>query len=193
MTPKRQRKADRLISPGASATEIRCDYALAPFDRLSRQMDTKWGIDRLPELVSVETAEKFGSAMAKLNSAIDSDDPEQVKARAQVCMRGLTAMDAEASAAGHPVADPEIWQHEFDGLKFGIIRDGAEWKAAKALQPDLVIFTMQEIAAAMKFRAENFPAVQAVKEHFPQAEITGWRQDLDAGGDPIPELTGGDK
>lgn len=190
MKPRRRNMGDRLLNPDARQSEIRCDYAVAPFDRISRKMDAKWGIDRLPELVSVETAEKFGSAMAKLNAAIESDDPDQVKVRAEVCIRGMAAMNREAEAAGCQPADPHIWQAEFDGLKFGIIRDGAEWKAAKSKQPDLVIFTMQEVAQALVYRANNFPGVQAVKEHFPSAEIASWR-DATRDEDPIPELDGG--
>ena len=45
-----------------------CDYALAPFDRRFREMDKKWGCDKLPELVSAETAAKWGSTMEKLNA-----------------------------------------------------------------------------------------------------------------------------
>ena len=39
--PTRQRKADRQLHSGISAEEIRCDYALAPFDRLAAEMDRK--------------------------------------------------------------------------------------------------------------------------------------------------------
>ena len=68
--PKRQKKADRLLHSGQSQNQVMCDFALAPLDRLAIEMDRKWGIDVLPELVSVEMAQKYGSAMAKLNAAM---------------------------------------------------------------------------------------------------------------------------
>ena len=46
--PRRERKADRLMSPDATKAQIECDYAIAPMDRLALEMDRKWGIDRLP-------------------------------------------------------------------------------------------------------------------------------------------------
>ena len=73
---KRQKKSDRILHGSQNRDAIMCDYALAPVDRLAIHMDEKWGIDVLPELVSVETAMKFGSAMAKMNAAIDANDPE---------------------------------------------------------------------------------------------------------------------
>ena len=45
--PIRQTKFDRLMNPGASEAELRCDYAVAPFDRVALDMERIWGIDRL--------------------------------------------------------------------------------------------------------------------------------------------------
>ena len=79
--PMRQRKDDRLMHSGATAAEIRCDLATGPFDRLCREMDRKWGQDRLPELVAPETAARWGMALANLNAAIASQDEAMVIAR----------------------------------------------------------------------------------------------------------------
>lgn len=39
--PTRQRKEDRLTSPGATAEQIRCDVIVGPFDQAVREMDKK--------------------------------------------------------------------------------------------------------------------------------------------------------
>jgi hypothetical protein len=70
--PTRQRKSDRMLHSGVTQEEIQCDYALAPFDHMAHSLDLKWGVDRLVELVSPDMAERYGSAMAKLNAAIDA-------------------------------------------------------------------------------------------------------------------------
>lgn len=57
--PKRQKKSDRLMYAGIRKEEMMCDMAIAPMDRLAEQMDTIWGVDRLPELVSPATAAKY--------------------------------------------------------------------------------------------------------------------------------------
>ena len=70
--PRRQRSADRVLHRDVTAVQIKCDFALAPFDRMANEMDHKWGIDRLVELVPADVAAKYGSAMAKLNQAINA-------------------------------------------------------------------------------------------------------------------------
>ena len=148
--PKRQKKSDRLLHSGQSQNQIMSDFALAPFDRKAEAMDERWGIDRLVELVSAETAAKYGSAMAKLNAAIDENDPAVVAARAQVCIRGMDAMDAEAAAAGAQRASEDVWEVEVAGQRYGVMRDGRSWQTIKAQRPDLMLVTLREVACALE-------------------------------------------
>ena len=172
--PTRQKKDDRILHRGATANEIRADLSLAPFDKAVREMDKRWGVDRLPELVSVESAAKWGKAVAGLNSAIDAQDPDKVKFWVEVCLRGLTAMDAEAVALGRPVSDPMIWEHEFEGTIYGIIEDGREWPAAYAKRPGIAIHSMREVAVAL--HAHRNGLVDAIKLSFPGAEVKAVRR-----------------
>jgi hypothetical protein len=178
--PTRQKKDDRILHKGATANEIKADLSLAPFDKAVREMDKRWGIDRLPELVSVESAAKWGKAMAGLNAAIDAQDPDKVKFWVEICLRGLTAMDAEAVSLGRPVSDPMIWEHEYEGQVYGIIEDGREWPAAYAKRPGIAIHTMREVAVALHEHRNGL--VNAVKLAFPGAEVKAVRrapQDLE--------------
>lgn len=172
--PTRQKKDDRILHKGATANEIRADLSLAPFDKAVRDMDRKWGVDRLPELVSVESAAKWGKAVAGLNSAIDAQDPDKVKFWVEVCLRGLAAMDAEAVSLGRPVSDPMIWEHEFEGTIYGIIEDGREWPAAYAKRPGIAIHTMREVAVALHEHRNGL--VNAIKLSFPGAEVKAVRR-----------------
>lgn len=161
----------------------------APFDRLYDDMNAKWGIDRLIGLVSPETASRFGSAFDKMNAAIAANDPKETAVRVGVCMRGLAAMDAEATAAGHAPTPPRLIEGEVEGFHFGIVPDDAFRKAYEAERPDLVLFTLHQVGIAMKDRLDNSPAVKAAREHFPNAKVTAVRplsnleQEL---GDEIP-------
>jgi hypothetical protein len=178
--PTRQKKDDRILHKGATANEIKSDLALAPFDAAVREMDRKWGVDRLPELVSVESAAKWGKAMAGLNGAIDVHDPDKVKFWVEVCLRGLASMDAEAVSLGRPVSDPDIWEHEYEGTVYGIIADGREWPAAYAKRPGIAIHTMREVAIALHEHRNGL--VNAAKLAFPGAEVKQVRRpkaDLD--------------
>lgn len=169
--PMRQRKEDRVLHQGATAAQIKCDMCLGPFDQAVREMDRKWGVDRLPEIVAPESAAKWGKAMAGLNDAINSEDSDKVKFWVEVCLRGLKAMDDEAIKSGQPISDPMIWEYKHEGQTYGIIEDGRHWPAAYAKRPGLVIFTMREAAIAL--HAHRNGLVEAVKLAFPGAEISG--------------------
>jgi len=178
--PTHQKKYDTLLHGQTTATQVRCDMALAPFDHACREMDRKWGVDRLPELVSVESADKWAKAMAGLNSAISNNDPDKVKFWVEVCLRGLKAMDDEAIKLGRPISDPKIWEHEYEGTVYGIIEDGREWPAAYAKRPGIAIHTMREVAIALHEHRNGL--VNAAKLAFPGAEVKTVRRpkaDLD--------------
>ena len=170
----RQKLEDRLISPSAaSPNEVACDLALGGLDRMAREMDRKWGVDRLPDLVSPEMAVKYGSAMGKLNAAVRESDVAHTVARAEVCVRGLRAMDAAADAAGMPHSDPDIWEYQIDGHTFGIIADGRDWPAAYAKREGITIHTMREVALALKHYGQ---IVVDVKQAFNGAEVVAVRK-----------------
>ncbi len=192
---RRPRKSDRLLCPDATKVEIECDYACAPLDALALDMDRKWGVDRLPELVSVETAQKYGRAMAHLNECIREADPARTAAAAQNCIKGLHALDAEATAAGHQPATGEYWEYELgadegqEPFRFAIIRDQHEWPALKAKRPDLEFYTLREVAIALRANMRG-PLLAEVKKHFPAAEVTAVKPnppvDYANGGDEVP-------
>jgi len=167
--PKRPRKPDPLLNADATYEDRLCYAALGPFDRLGREMEDKWGIDRLPELVSTDTAFRSGKLMADLNDAINAADPEKVAKLAEIGIRALHKMDKEAKAAGH-TPNPDFWEMEHEGFKFAILRDMRQWPEMKKQRPDLVIFSESEIAIAMKAFGE-VGIIEATKKAFPGAEI----------------------
>lgn len=190
--PKRQRKADRLLSPGSTGAEIQCDYGIAPMDQVATEMDLKWGIERLPELVSVETANKYGNAIAHLNACIQEADPAKCAAAAQNCIRGLNAMDAEAERLGCEQATGALFEYQLDmgdaePFRFGVMADDRQWQAAKARRPDLVLFTMREVANALR-QYMTAPLQTELDKHFPAAKNTAIKPKT-----PVDYANGGDQ
>ena len=176
--PRRTKKADRQTSGMHSKNEIMCDYALAPLDRLAHDMDVKWGIDVLVELVSPEMAAKYGSAMAKLNAAIDAADPQEAATRAEICRRGLIAMDEAAEAAGAQRASTDVWEVELeDGVNYAVAKDARSWQVVKEARPDLKVVSMREVAVALEYYSKSVigHATDEVKRHFPEAEVVAVR------------------
>lgn len=151
-----------------------CDHAIAPFDRRIREMDKKWGCDKLPELVSPATASKWGSTMEKLNAAIINNDPAEVVARVEVALRGIDVMDREATESGAQSADDTFWIIEADGHEFGLLRDDRAWPAVREKFPNLDIVTEREMVLALVEYKQSVVkvALDAAKKHFQGAEVT---------------------
>lgn len=186
--PRRQKLEDRLIRQDANKEEIKCDLALAPFDRAAREADWTWGVDTLPELVSTTTAEKYGSALAKLNEAINQNDSAVVAARAAVCVRGLAVMDAEARAAGKKPASDDVLIVEADGHQFGILHDDRGWPRVQEAHPDLPILTRREVAMAIRVyrRTKLNEMMREAKSAFPDHKIVSMNIEDEIIDDPIP-------
>lgn len=167
--PPRPTKPDTLLSPDMRKVEAQCNAAIIPLDRLAMKMDTKWGVDRLMSLVSPDTAAKYGSALGRLNEAIATFDPDQCAHMAAVCMRGLAAMDREATEAG--AEKPHVLaEYEHDGFHFAIIEDAGDWKPILEERPGLRVVTLREVAIALQ-ATQTDPTVSAVKDAFPGGEV----------------------
>lgn len=171
--PYRQGKGDRLTYSGATDVEVRCDYAVGPLDAVAIEMDSTWGVDVLPTLVTPALAERYGAAVAHLNACILANDPVGTTAAADNCIRGLRRMDAEARAAGHVPSPPECWIIEANGKRFGFVKDVAQAARAEAAYPGVEVFTLRQAAVAL--RPALFGLVDAVKTAFPGAEIVATR------------------
>ena len=182
---RRFEKPDRLLNHKdiGNATAEGIYHALKPLDEMVRRMEMRWGADRLPGLVSVDTASRFGSAKAKLDQAIDENDLSKVRKRVAVMLRAWTALSEEAEAAGHHALDPEVWEVvSDDGQRYAFCRSNAEaWKASKEMDATRV-FSIEEAARLIDVR---FKLVGEVKDVFPDAKVVeaSKREPLD---DEIP-------
>lgn len=180
------RRRDEFVYPGATAADLTIGNALAPFDHAIRESDRRWGVDRLQELVSPETAAKWGSAMGKLNAAIEGQDVDTLVQRVGVCIRGLAAMDAEAIARGHRPVPAEAWEIEVAGKRGFLVRDAAMWPVLAKDFPGATIWTLGEVQTAL---AGLGNMVAEVKAHFDRAEVKEVRRRTpteEAIGDEIP-------
>lgn len=171
--PQRHHKGDRLMHSGATPQEVACDFAIGPFDTAARAMELKWGIGRLEGLVPPEMAARYGQALGKMNAAVMADDPDDTAARVGVCIRGLAAMDAAATAAGHQPITPDAWEIEIDGKTCAVLKDDAAWPAYRAIRPDVRIYSLREVANALAAYGQS---VAAVKDAFPGAQVVAVRK-----------------
>lgn len=149
------------------------DGALKPLDATARRLEQSFGVGRLQELVSPDTAAKFQAAKAKLDVALQDNDVELVIRRAKVLNAGWLTLEKEAIEAGHKPAPPEIWhahapaEHGKPVIEFVIARDNSD---ATLAQTTLPVYTVEEIARIVRAWRSAFDA-HAVKNVWPEAEV----------------------
>lgn len=166
---------DRLLAPGASPGEIAAGYATQPFDLMARQMEQRWGIDRLVALQTPEVAAKFGQRMAELNEALNAGNPEEAARLSAICIANMRRMDEIATAAGHKPMPPEVWEIEIDGQVIVILRDAMQWPVLKAIRGDVKFYTAREVAIAIKAKMDG-AWIDEIKREFPGAQVSAIRR-----------------
>ena len=188
MATKTKRRRPDPFSDHEAVGNVNLDaihHAIKPLDKIANRMELKWGCERLPELVSPDTAARFGAAKAKLDTAIIEGNPQDVAKRAAVLIRGWNKMDEEAEAAGHEPLAPSIWCHTTQaGFKFAVAQGNAD--AIKAIKTDakldgVAVFSLDEIGHILQ--SETLKLVSDVKTSFPTAKVMNAKVDLD---DEIP-------
>ena len=187
-TKTKRRRPDHILDRGGVGDSIAeaIHHAIMPLDRIATDAETKWGCDRLPELVSPAMASRFGSAKAKLDAAIVANDPQEVVHRAAVLAKGWAAMDTEAVKLGNKALAPDIWSHTTDaGFKCAIARSDADALKAIRTMPEfegVAVYSLEEVGRIL----EASTLLNVVKDNFPDAtvaEIRPKRRKLD---DEIP-------
>ena len=177
MAKANQKQRPRTFPAGSVAMtpeERRVGHAIAPFDKAIKDMDQKWGIDRLSSLVSPDTAARYGKLVADFNAALAANDPDKAIGLARVGIRALAAMNAEAEAAGQQPC--RLWEYDLDGFHFAIIEDNRRWQEIKANRPELLIFTMREAALALQMFHDSAGGLLAeAKRIFSGAEAVAVR------------------
>lgn len=164
------------------------DAVLARLDTEARRCEGRWGVERLPLLVPVEMAAKFGSAQAKLNAAIEAADVAMVVERAAIMLRGWQSLDAWASNAVNPDTerDEGVWGYRHGVKPYTIVldRSKAHREASRSTDPALVV-TVAELLTCWEARMDG-GQVDAVKAAFPDAAVTAIRRKSAILDDEIP-------
>lgn len=178
--PTRQKKSDRLISQKATVDEQRIDMMLSPLTRAIDLADRKYGIDCAPELVSPETAAKWGMCLGKLNEAIDEGDVDGVAKWVGASIRGLAYMEAEIAASGALRASLDFFEiDDGNGGIYSIMDDGRSWTQLEDQYPGRTFVTRREAAVALTFYRKHALGIMTaqIKHHFPKSEVIGISDD----------------
>lgn len=165
VNPKALRAAQQAMAPDhykkRSLTE--------GLDHLAKQMETKWGVDRLPLLVSDQLRAAFYQQKDLLDEALSSGDLALIDIQVGGMKRAWEALDQAATQSGQPTLSADIWEVKLpvSGRVVAFVKTSAEAQAIA--RPDLETWTVSEIAQLIDGMDEN---VRAVKQLFPGAEVT---------------------
>jgi len=114
-------------------------------DTVARSMELKWGVDRLPRLVSEILSIKFAQQRNLLNEAIKSKDATRIAKQSKGMRRAWVALDEAAMADGHMPLGYLVWtaKHEKTGDVVTVYQEDA--KLVDIAAAGGVSFTLEEL------------------------------------------------
>ena len=144
---------------------------MTPLDQLTSALERRWGIGRLPLLVSPELRARWD---ATLVACQNDDTPQQDKDA--MLVRAWKALDAAATAAGAEHLPPGLWEVpdpvDPDGV-IVICRDElhAHTERLRATHDGrhVLTYTLAEVANVM--HAHRMPLAHAIKREWPGATV----------------------
>lgn len=146
-------------------------------------MERKWGVGRLPRLVSVDLADKFHRQVAKLNDAITEEvtggSIANTEHEAGRMVNAWIALDGAAEAAGAEHASSKYLAARMsDGRSLVICSDPEGMGHYLRQNPDrsAAVWTMDEVARVL----EGFDLVNRTKHLFEGAKVEEVRVDAES-------------
>ncbi len=141
-------------------------------DAVAVEMESRWGVGRLPLLVSDELREKFTRQLRRLDQAIVANDVERIRQSGAATKRAWLALDQAATETGQQQLQPNAWEVRLaDGRVVALCRTNAEAHAEVRSGRHLEVWTIDEIARIMF----AFPGLGTAKQVFPGATVESVR------------------
>lgn len=141
--------------------------------RKGRDMDEKWGTGRLPALVPIEWAERFGRQKAKMSVASHQFDEEEIRRHGEAMIRAYDKLDELAMQAGHRPGPPDVWEFMAGDELILLCRDISRVRQARELAAGrkCQVWSLDEIANVIRAH----PALAAAKDAFPGSTVESIR------------------
>lgn len=166
---------DPIMNRVGTADEAAWRTIMLPVDKRVSEIEKQWGcLERLIENVEPEIASRFGSAWFKLDAAILDGAPEDVQERAEIILRGLDALERNASERGAKPF-PDVWGIAVDGVEYLICQRTKDVRAVQADAEGVQVWSLEElIRVAVSSQAGAY--AQIAKGLFPEATVTAVRE-----------------
>ena len=149
------------------------EAARAMHDKAVREMDARYGTDVLQTLVSPELAARFARVKLDLAAATEAGDDATAIQKYGSIVRGLTAMEEAALAAGHkPLEIARWWSTRADDGRaylFTQDEDDARVAARQGRWDGFQIWSLPEVIRVLEDK--SFESVLKAKQLWPEAAI----------------------
>lgn len=144
-------------------------------DERARQVNRKWGCNRLPHIVPIEWMERFRQQKHKWELAVweacpvpTQDCLDRIRKQGEAMLRAFDKLEDLAVADGHLPTPPTWWEFELkDGTPVILVRDRAELHQVDPQGRAAQVWSLEEVADILA----KFPTITAAKEAFPGAEV----------------------
>lgn len=169
------------VAPAALVTPQsydQCMTVVIGVDQVASAMETRWGIRRLPMIVSDDTRLRFRGACILWSAAIRSWQISEITRVGSMMRRAWAALEAEAISLGHGPIDPRSLETVLpDGTVLAIVDspDDAHHVARTAAGRQVIALTVEEVGRLFQKygRADIQTAILAT---FPGATVAAKRE-----------------
>ena len=140
---------------------------LTRLDQVRVEYESRWGVSKLPGLISEELRGKWERQCSKLDTAAQERRVNDVAELVEGSIRAYGAMEREALARGHKMHDAEMWDVEHPESKqvYRIVKNN--YDAGISLKDGVRVYTLVEVARIL----EKKDTINAVKDVFPDATV----------------------
>ncbi len=167
---------------------------IATVDRHAKEINRRWGMNRLPHLVPIDWTERFVAQKQKwelacweCSGSLDPADLDRMRKHGEAMIRAYDKLASLAIEAGHDLAAPTTWEFELeDGTPVILVRDRAELAQVDTGGRAAQVWSLDEVAMILA----KFPMMARAKECFPGSEVIQMRTDPLIIGKLDDELTG---
>jgi hypothetical protein len=145
-------------------------------DAVAKEMERKWGVDRLRLLVNDLLRAKFDSQLDRFNTALADGNQQYIEVQAEAMKRAWQKLDQAATETGQKPLSPNVWECKLpeSGRIIALVRTPSE--AHHVAAPDREVWTMEEVGRLI----ENFAdKISEIKQVFPGAELTAFHKKQD--------------
>ena len=150
-----------------------CMAVVAGVDHVASTLEARWGIRRLPLIVSDDTRLRFRSACVLWAEAIKGWQIGEVTRAGAMMRRAWAALEAEAVSLGHAPIEPRSLEATLpDGTVLAIVAsaDDAHHVAGNAAGRKVIALTVEEVARLFqKYGREDLQT--SILAEFPGATV----------------------